>query len=197
MYGEPTADQTYGATAEATGKYAYGAILARADGVGGSIFLGYNTANNDDSCITDPHANLTCSGKITGGGELLTRQRSDVGRHVLTYSAQSASATIEDVGTARMSDGVANVQIGTDFASVTDHGWYYVFPTPLGDTRGLYVSRKTASGFQVRETEHGRDSLEFDYRIVAHPFGADAARLPTAPSMPKLHIIIERIRTHL
>jgi hypothetical protein len=57
--------------------------------------------------------------------------------------------------------------------------------TPLGDRRGLYVSRKTTSGFQVREIEHGRDSLDFDYRIVAHPLGADTARLPEAPNLAR------------
>ena len=57
-----------------------------------------------------------------------------------------------------MDDGVANVTINPAFASVMDRKWYYVFLTPLGDTRGLYVSMKTASAFQVRETEHGRSS---------------------------------------
>ena len=85
-----------------------------------------------------------------------------------------------------MRDGVANVQINPDFASVMDHSWYYVFLTPLGDTRGLYVSMKTASAFQVRENEHGRHSLEFDYRIVAHPLGAATDRLPAAPNTGKL-----------
>jgi hypothetical protein len=37
---------------------------------------------------------------------------------VLSYLSQSASATIEDVGTARMNDGAANVQISPDFAAV-------------------------------------------------------------------------------
>jgi hypothetical protein len=42
---------------------------------------------------------------------------------------------------------------------------------------------KTASAFQVRETEHGRSSLEFDYRVVAHPLDAENDRLPLAPVM--------------
>ena len=59
-----------------------------------------------------------------------------------------------------------------------DRNWYYVFLTPLGDTRGLYVSVKTPAAFQVRETLRGRNSLAFDYRIVAHPLGASNDRLP-------------------
>ena len=79
-----------------------------------------------------------------------------------------------------MYDGVANVQIGPDFASVIDRSWYYVFLTPLGDTRGLYVSVKTPSAFQVRETSVDGTTLAFDYRIVAHPLGASDDRLPAA-----------------
>ena len=109
------------------------------------------------------------------------RHRTSEGRQVLAYAAEFASDTIEDVGTARTSGGVANVQIDPTFASIMDRKWYYVFLTPLGDTRGLYVSLKTASGFQVRENERGRSNVEFDYRIVAHPLDATHDRLPEAP----------------
>jgi hypothetical protein len=140
---------------------------------------------NGASCMIDPSANLQCSGTVTGGTDIRVKHRTSEGRHVLAYATQSASETIEDVGTARMSGGVVNVQIDPAFATVMDHKWYYVFLTPLGDTRGLYVSVKTASGFQVRETEHGRSNLEFDYRIVAHPLDAKNDRLPTAPAMAR------------
>jgi len=89
-----------------------------------------------------------------------------------------------------MHRGVANVYFKRDFATTIDqNGQYYVFLTPLGDTRGLYVSVKTPAGFQVRETEGGRSMLEFDYRIVAHPLNAEKDRLPVAPAMkmPRLH----------
>jgi hypothetical protein len=159
----------------------YVGVEAIDDGTNGDPFLAFDLST-DDGCAVDPYGNLTCSGTIAGA-KVQVRQRNSSGRRVLSYSSQSASATIEDVGTGRMYDGVANVQITPDFASVMDGKWYYVFLTPLGDTRGLYVSMKTASGFQVRETERGRHSLEFDYRIVAHPLGAANDRLPAAPSM--------------
>jgi hypothetical protein len=56
---------------------------------------------------------------------------------------------------------------------------------PLGEMRGLYVSRKTALGFQVREIERGRGNVDFDYRIVAHPIDASNDRLPTAAELKK------------
>jgi hypothetical protein len=157
------------------------ALVAFADSPSTDIFEGFGSPSSD-SCGIDAKANLSCTGTIRGGAALRAQHRNSSGQHVLTYASESATATLEDVGTARMSGGVANVQIGTDFASVMDHRWYYVFLTPLGDTRGLYVSLKTPTGFQVREVERGRSSLEFDYRIVAHPLDAKNDRLPLAPA---------------
>lgn len=79
-----------------------------------------------------------------------------------------------------MNGGVANVRFDPAFAAMMDRRWYYVFLTPPGDTRGLFVSMKTPAGFQVRETERGRSNIEFDYRIVAHPVDASGERLPPA-----------------
>lgn len=140
------------------------ALLLKA---GGMIFSG--TGPSGAYCNIDESASLTCSGTITGGAPLRMRQRTSSGQRVLTYASESAVATIEDVGKARLLGGVANVPIDPAFTALMEGGWYYVFLTPRSDTRGLYVSVKTPTAFQVREVEHGRSSLEFDYRIDAHP----------------------------
>ncbi|HEV3089810.1 MAG TPA: hypothetical protein VGX91_00040 [Candidatus Cybelea sp.] len=161
-----------------------GTAVTASAGLGGNLFVGEGQEGGE--CVMDAMGNLTCTGTIQGGKAARTRHRTSSGRHVLAYASESATATIEDVGTARMAGGVANVQIDPGFASVMDRKWYYVFLTPLGDTRGLYVSLKTAGAFEVRETEHGRSSLDFDYRIVAHPLDAKDDRLPDAPPL-RLH----------
>ena len=197
VFGETTANGS-----DATGVYGYGNSKSSAGVVGESSGNGLESvgveAISDGSayifegvdypsggvCSIDPNANLTCSGKITGGGPMLTRQRSDVGRRVLTYSAQAATPTIEDLGAAQMHDGIANVEIPADFESVIDRSNpYYVFLTPMGDTRGLYVSMENAAGFQVRENTHGRSNVTFQYRIVGVPLGAKNLRLPIAPEI--------------
>ncbi|MGA7201619.1 MAG: hypothetical protein WBX26_07305 [Candidatus Cybelea sp.] len=178
----------YGSGVVAEGKGVNGTDDAVLKALGDTTYadLFYAQDNeNGASCTIDPSANLQCTGTISGGKDFSVRHRTSEGGHVLAYAAQSASETIEDVGTARMSGGVANVQIDPAFASIMDRKWYYVFLSPLGDTRGLYVSVKTASAFQVRETEHGRSNLEFDYRILAHPLGSKNDRLPAAPAVPK------------
>lgn len=179
-YGEGT----YGVSAETdAGNDRGAAILAKTDS-GADIFQGLGNGGSS-LCIIDHSANLTCSGTIQGGADVTIRHRTNEGRSVVAYASQEATETIEDVGTARISGGLANVRIDPAFVSVMDHKWYYVFLTPMGDTRGLYVSMKTASGFQVRENERGRSNVQFDYRIVAHPVDAKYDRLPDAPAMPR------------
>lgn len=155
-------------------------IAATAYNSATNLFKASN-AKTHKRCLIDPNANLTCSGNLNGGA-VLTHHFNSSGQPVLAYGAESATATIEDVGTVRMFGGVANVRIDPAFASVIDGKWYYVFLTPLGETRGLFVSRKTPTGFQVREIERGRSSLAFDYRIVAHPLDAADEKLPSAPN---------------
>ena len=167
---------------EATFAHTGVALYVQNDYEGGGLFSATNGATGA-YCYIDEFAEMYCSGGFSGASSPRTRQRNNSGQAVLTYASESATATIEDVGTARMYGGVANVQIDPSFASVMDGKWYYVFLTPLGDTRGLYVSIKTPSGFQVRESERGRDTLAFDYRIVAHPLGAKNDRLPPAPAI--------------
>lgn len=52
-----------------------------------------------------------------------------------------------------------------------------MFLTPNGDCKGLYVSNKTANGFEVRELGGGRASIAFDYRIMARRKGYENVRL--------------------
>jgi hypothetical protein len=172
-------DGVYSESADKTNLYE--ALEAKADSSNTYIFEGYNASTNG-LCTIDYDAALACTGG-TVVKNVRTRHTNADGQHVLAYAAESATATIEDVGTARMVRGVADVTIDPAFAAVMDRKWYYVFLTPLGDTRGLYVSEKTPTAFQVRESDGGRSRLEFDYRIVAHPLDAKNDRLPLAPAM--------------
>ena len=108
------------------------------------------------------------------------------------FSSESTRATIEDTGRARLEGGEGAVRFDSAFASTIDAArGYQVFLTPNGETRGwLYVAEKYEGGFIVREGLHGRSSVYFDYRVVAHPYGASDARLPQLqikrPPIPRL-----------
>jgi hypothetical protein len=98
--------------------------------------------------------------------------------------------TVEDTGTARLSNGEGAVRFDPAFASTIDASrGYQVFLTPNGETRGwLYVAAKYERGFIVREGLRGRSSVEFDYRVVARPIGSDEPRFAqyVPPSHPKV-----------
>ncbi len=85
---------------------------------------------------------------------------------------------MEDFGSATLTNGVATVAIDPAFAETANTGAeYHVFLTPNGDSKGLYVTAKSATSFEVRESSGGSSTLAFDYRIVAKRLGHEGERL--------------------
>jgi len=124
-------------------------------------------------CTIDVSGNLNCNGKIGGvvgvdGGS----------RKVALYSMQSPENWFEDFGSGTLSGGGATVILDATFAQTVNTGTeYHVFLTPNGDSKGLYVSQKTATSFEVREQGGGTSNIAFDYRIVAKRVGSENLRL--------------------
>jgi hypothetical protein len=167
----------YAESADATGSYAV--IYAQGDSPTTPLVIINNNATGSN-CEIDSNADLFCSGGVQAKA-VRTRRLTSSGQHVLAYAAESASETLEDVGTGRMVGGIANVAIDRAFGSTIDRSAYHVFLTPKGDA-SLYVGQETAAGFVVRETRGGRSTLDFDYRIIARPIDATTDRLPLAPA---------------
>ena len=96
------------------------------------------------------------------------------------YSVESPDVLFEDVGTAQLVDGRAEVTIDPIFAqTVNVEDPYQVFLTPQGDC-GLYVAQKTATSFTVQALDGNRCSIAFDYRIIAKRLGYEDTRLAPA-----------------
>jgi hypothetical protein len=153
-----------------------GKIQTTGDGLfGNSLEVGGATSPSaGDINITGEY--LQNSSCVAGCADATVRSE---GRAVATFSAQEAFPTIEDFGEGRMVDGRASVRISPDFVNVMDaRADYMVFLTAEGDNRGLYVTGKTPSTFEVRECQGGRSTLAFSYRIVAKALGAPETRLP-------------------
>jgi hypothetical protein len=101
------------------------------------------------------------------------------GKELVAYHPREAAPTIEDFGTGRMVAGRATIALDPSFAATLDSRRpYFVFVTPHGDNHGLYIAHETASAFDVRESQNGRSTVDFDYRIVGKPLDTDATRLP-------------------
>jgi hypothetical protein len=112
----------------------------------------------------------------TGSSNIDVRTRG--GAEAVAYAPKTTESTLEDTGTAQLSAGATTVALDPTYAQSIDLSRpYRVFLTPDGDTRGLYVAKKTATSFVVRETQGGHANIAFDYRIVAAAAGHGADRI--------------------
>jgi hypothetical protein len=133
------------------------------------------------STIKASSATGTCGiggGSMSCTGPIKSLVSTAGSRTVETYAMQSPENWMEDFGSGSVVNGHATVSIDPAFAEmVSGDANYKVFLTPNGDSKGLYVTAKTANGFEVRESSGGTSSLSFDYRIVAKRAGYEAQRM--------------------
>ena len=128
--------------------------------------------DNNIFCYIDTSASVNC---VDGSDDVTV---SSGARKVSLYSMQSTEHWFEDAGAGQLSNGSAVVQLDPTYAQTVNTGVdYRVFLTPNGDCKGLYVSRKTATSFEVHELGGGTANIAFDYRIMAKRKGRENIRL--------------------
>lgn len=91
------------------------------------------------------------------------------GSHRLLCAIESPESWFEDFGEAALENGKADVALDPDFAALvsTEKDAYHVFLTPYAETKGLFVARRDARSFVVKEQDGGTGHAPFAYRIVA------------------------------
>lgn len=122
--------------------------------------------NGSNVMSLDTAGNMVLAGTLTQNGTPRSVRRTSRGTAVVTFSAQQVSRTVEDVGRAELVNGYAVVSIGAAFSAAAASSEYLVFITPEGDCKGLFISEKHARQFAVRESQGGRSSLAFNYRVI-------------------------------
>jgi hypothetical protein len=137
-------------------------LVAWAESSSGSPFFAGNLANGTN-CSINSSGDLSCTGSknavvpVDGGA-----------RTVALSAIESPMNWFEDFGSAQLVNGVAVVSLDPVFIqTVNSELDYKVFPVPNGDCKGLYITHKTATSFEVRELGGGTSSVAFDYRITA------------------------------
>jgi hypothetical protein len=122
---------------------------------------------------------------LFGGTKSAAIEQRD-GSYRLLYCMESPESWFEDFGEGQLVKGKARVQLDHDFVSLVHSPGYHVFISPYGDSKGLYVSRQTAKGFEVREQQGGASSLKFSYRVVGKRRDIAGERLARveAPPLP-------------
>jgi hypothetical protein len=139
----------------------------------GKFALFAGGGNNLNSCTIDTNGALFCPGGTSAVALVDSGQR-----QVALYGVQSPQSWFEDFGSGSLQSGATAVTLDRTFAqTVNASSEYHVFLTPEGDCRGLYVSKKTAGGFEVRELGGGQSNVAFGYRIVALRRGFESVRL--------------------
>ncbi len=164
----------------AGGKATAGVPLVQVQHTGGGGAL------NKTVFTIDQVGNVSIGGKLTQNASSLYRTVTAAGTSLTSYGARESQPTLEDFGQGRLSNGNAYVRLDARFGSAIEHQTsYMVFITPNGNSGGLFVSHKTASGFEVHENGIGRSTLDFDYRIVAKPADASGSRLAEDRSLER------------
>ncbi|HEX2662847.1 MAG TPA: hypothetical protein VHM93_08440 [Candidatus Acidoferrum sp.] len=144
----------------------------------GLILQGLSGPNFNQVFSVDANGNLNVSGNLVVSGTKSSTAKLQNGREVALYAVESPENWFEDFGSAELKSGVAWVPLDASFAEATNAAvMYHVFLTPNGDSNGLYVARKTATGFEVREHGGGGSNVAFDYRIVIRRRGYEAIRM--------------------
>jgi len=143
----------------------------------------------------DTNGNLHITGNLTVNGMKSSTAKLQDGREVALYAVESPENWFEDFGSAELNNGVAWVPLDASFAQTVNATVnYHVFLTANGDSNGLYVARKTAAGFEIREHAVGTSNIAFDYRIVARRRGYETIRLLQVPERKTLEALRPPLR---
>jgi hypothetical protein len=142
-------------------------VVARFAGPGSSTYCSIQRDTNDNGT-----GDLVCTGSKSAAVPVAGN------RMVRLYAVEAADNWFEDAGSGQLSNGAASIPLDATFAQTVNGDMdYHVFLTPNGDCDGLYVTHKTARGFEVHELHGGRSSVTFDYRIMARRKGFEKVRM--------------------
>jgi hypothetical protein len=129
--------------------------------------------NTHGYCIIDNLGDLACSGSKSAVVPV-----DNGSRNVALYAIESPQNWFEDFGSGQLAHGSTTIHLETTFAQTVNTGVnYHVYLTPNGDCKGLYVSQKTPTTFEVHESGQGTSGVAFDYRVVAERKGYEQIRM--------------------
>lgn len=140
------------------------AVLAVADAAGATALYGHATSLGYAGIF---QGYTYVAGTFTVNGVKSAAVPHPDGSLRRLYCLESPESYFEDFGRANLASGRASVRLDADFMALVHADEYFVFLTPEGDTRGLYVASRTPSSFEVRELGGGTASLPFTYRVLA------------------------------
>jgi hypothetical protein len=109
--------------------------------------------------------------KINGTGTVSTLVRDTEQRQRVMFAPEAPEVLFEDYGTGQLVDGRARIVLDPTFAAsitVNEKHPLRVFIQLEGDCNGVYVTNKTAAGFEVVELAQGKSNVKFSWHIVGN-----------------------------
>lgn len=124
-------------------------------------------------CTINAHGDLFCSGSKSAVVPV-----ENGAKKVALYAVEAPENWFEDAGSGELTNGAAVIRMEKTFAQTVNTGMdYHVFLTPNDDCKGLYVTKKSATSFEVHELGGGKSNIAFDFRIMARRKGYEEVRL--------------------
>lgn len=160
-------------TADSANQFNVGAFLDNQNNNPGDVVMQTFGETVGGACTITTGGDLACSGSKSAVVPV------DNGtRKVALYAIESPQNWFEDFGSGQLANGSATIQLEGLFAQTVNTGVnYHVYLTPNGDCKGLYITAKTPTSFEVHELGKGTSNVAFDYRIVAERKGYEQIRL--------------------
>ncbi len=112
----------------------------------------------------------TYQSKIVGRGSVQTIVKNREGKLIALTCPEAPEMVFQDFGTGKLVDGKAYITIDPNLAlniNVSEAHPLKVYITPEGDCNGVYVTNKSAQGFEVIELQGGKSNIDFSWQIVA------------------------------
>ncbi|AEW00551.1 hypothetical protein A4D02_24785 [Niastella koreensis] len=108
---------------------------------------------------------------ILSNGVKSTMVKDDQNRNRIMYCTEAPEVLFQDYGAAQLLNGRVHVTIDPLLARniyVSTDKPLKVFIQLEGDCKGVYVTNKTASGFDVIELQNGTSNTPFTYQLIAN-----------------------------
>jgi hypothetical protein len=183
--GGPTGLNAIGATVGVRSQGHTG-VVATTDGKPGStaLFASANPANETAGLFLGEVAIL---GDLRVSGLKAAVVPLADGTYRRLYCVETPDSWFEDVGFGTLVNGHAAIRLDPDFAATVQTDHYHVFITEYDGNNALYVTARSATGFEVRAGAGAVDA-SFSFRVMAKRKDIQGARLQEAqlPTPPPI-----------
>jgi hypothetical protein len=108
--------------------------------------------------------------KTIGNGTNSTIVKNRQGDLITLYCPEAPEVVFQDYGIGQLTNGFAHISLDPDLSlniNVSDDHPMKVFVTLEGDCKGVYITNKSVTGFDVVELQGGNSNVQFSWQIVA------------------------------